>query len=903
MNKATKVLMSVLVLTLAFASTTYAQDVTKIRDARALVAEDTTVTIEGIMNTPDYGFSNGQFYVQDSTAGINVFYSGVGGANNSDHPSFTGWTQGDTLRITGGLTTFNGLVEITPDTVIVLGAGTTRPWPVRITKEDLSTESMYQGMIVKLEDVSLADGEVWPADAQTSSGVNVDVVVEDSAFQLRIDRDESYFDGAPAPTERFNLLGLLTRNNDDVQILPFESTDIANIVKVTFTVNTSTAPDTVLGSNYVGVFGGMNSPTGAGNPYLGQVIDWNNSTDIVAENQGGDYWSASFYMAAGDNFNYKYWVGSDKDTPISTGGWESGSDRGFMLPYDQAADTLALLNWYETRTSPFMTEDATDDTVGVFFRVNMGAQFQVASFDPSTDAIQVRGSVKPLTFGDDTGAMLTKEPAELGDNRLYSGIVYFHRDSLAAGTERDGSDQLIPGSFRYKFYADTEAGVIDWESGEDRVAVISPTTADTTLGLKFFNRTKPTTSVVIDTKLNFEVNVGILEGLGFFNAAIDTVFVTGSFNSWNNSQDQMTFNSFSGTYSKTGLDFKTTPDAEVNYKYFIKWDKSRDDSASVNFLSGITHDGSGWEEPGVTGGGNRKFNIVDAADQPTRSEFYNSVEPQALLTSNNVSGGAMTATFSIDMNPAKENSSQPFNPENDSVYLFVDTPFFALTNGITVPGDDGGNFTPTPAEEKAKLQFTDEDDDGIYELEFPLTLPTLNNIGFRIAYGEPTSTDGSLFINGGGTEPGRRFYQFIKPIVSDNGSGGTNVSWPSTFKFPTLTWTASDLPFEEVPDYGTITTSNEGEREVANVFKLDQNYPNPFNPSTNISFSLPNAANVNLTVYNLLGQKVATLINGKTMTSGPHAVAFDAGSLSSGVYIYRLEAGSFVSNKRMTLIK
>ena len=148
----------------------------------------------------------------------------------------------------------------------------------------------------------------------------------------------------------------------------------------------------------------------------------------------------------------------------------------------------------------------------------------------------------------------------------------------------------------------------------------------------------------------------------------------------------------------------------------------------------------------------------------------------------------------------------------------------------------------------------------------------------------------------GGTDAGRRFYQYVQPSVSATG----DVTWPSTFAFPTLTWTADTLPFEQAPSYAT---SNETETEVAGEFRLEQNYPNPFNPTTNISFALPNAANVRLTVYNVLGQQVATLINGKTMTSGTHAVAFDASALSSGMYIYRLEAGNFVSTKRMMLIK
>lgn len=106
-------------------------------------------------------------------------------------------------------------------------------------------------------------------------------------------------------------------------------------------------------------------------------------------------------------------------------------------------------------------------------------------------------------------------------------------------------------------------------------------------------------------------------------------------------------------------------------------------------------------------------------------------------------------------------------------------------------------------------------------------------------------------------------------------------------------------------DYdGSFSYSGVVELEVKSpsTFSLEQNYPNPFNPGTLIRFSIPVETDVRLNVYNTLGQEVAEIINSR-LKEGYHEVEFDAGSLTSGIYFYRLEADKFVDVKKMIIIK
>lgn len=113
---------------------------------------------------------------------------------------------------------------------------------------------------------------------------------------------------------------------------------------------------------------------------------------------------------------------------------------------------------------------------------------------------------------------------------------------------------------------------------------------------------------------------------------------------------------------------------------------------------------------------------------------------------------------------------------------------------------------------------------------------------------------------------------------------------------PALIW------LREYLDTLNIPVSVKGETELPQDFVLYNNYPNPFNPSTQISYYLPRASSVKLDVFDMLGRHMQTLVDGEQL-AGYHDVQFNAGNLSSGVYVYRLQSGTFVSIKKMLLMK
>lgn len=176
-----------------------------------------------------------------------------------------------------------------------------------------------------------------------------------------------------------------------------------------------------------------------------------------------------------------------------------------------------------------------------------------------------------------------------------------------------------------------------------------------------------------------------------------------------------------------------------------------------------------------------------------------------------------------------------------------------------------------------------------------VTLSETNNYGFEVqkANSQPESyqTIPNSFVSGNGTTIEPHEYSFI----DNTATAGT---WFYRLKQIDLDGTVHYTDGVQVD----LLSGVDDHRPLPTVFALDQNYPNPFNPSTKIEFAMPKEARVQLEVFNILGERVATLVD-EMRSAGYHTVQFDATALSTGLYFYRLSSDDVTFLRKMALVK
>ncbi len=188
---------------------------------------------------------------------------------------------------------------------------------------------------------------------------------------------------------------------------------------------------------------------------------------------------------------------------------------------------------------------------------------------------------------------------------------------------------------------------------------------------------------------------------------------------------------------------------------------------------------------------------------------------------------------------------------------------------------------------------------GVWNVEMAIYHPNANadaRIGFNI--GGSTGSEHSQAVYGDAYA-----YYTWQPSVVDSPYAQPPAPIESDPGFYNLANADTWALLEFGPEGSTGVNDPTGDNRVPASFVLNQNYPNPFNPSTRVSFDVPRAAKITLAVYNLLGQKVATLVN-ERLAAGRHEMTWNAQNLPSGMYIMYLQAdGSVTSSRKMMLLK
>jgi len=220
------------------------------------------------------------------------------------------------------------------------------------------------------------------------------------------------------------------------------------------------------------------------------------------------------------------------------------------------------------------------------------------------------------------------------------------------------------------------------------------------------------------------------------------------------------------------------------------------------------------------------------------------------------------------------------NPGSYALRLDANDFFGATANDEMYFDDYRFADTPVPVE---LTSFTAIANNGAVELNWTTATET-NNQMFEIqrqSSGSEFTTVG--FVSGHGTTTETQQYNYVDRTVATG----------------TYSYRLKQVDFDGSFEYSDVV---EVDVQTPLTFALDQNYPNPFNPSTSIQYSIPETGNVRLAVFNLIGEEVAVLVNG-TVQAGHYEVSFNASSLPSGVYLYKLQSANSVEVKKMMLLK
>ncbi len=566
----------------------------------------------------------------------------------------------------------------------------------------------------------------------------------------------------------------------------------------------------------------------------------------------------------------------------------------------------------------------------VIFACNMSAQISNGNFNPATDAVYVRGNFQTDAGDTSNWAGNMFQLFREHQNEIYQLEVLIPRDNVGKTYE-----------FKY-IMNDT------WESIDNRTFDLQYPTTWT--GYPFFNNDSSTAPLV---PITFEVDMSVQVDKGNFDAATGTVTLAGTMNGWDAGATSMSDGDGDLTYSVT-LDL--TEGDEHEFK-FVKngdgWESVPNRTYIVpanpdTYLAYFDNDDGGeLTEITLSFQVDMELEIAAARFDPANDTLsargsFNGWSDVTILSAsatnpNIYEGAAQYETFAGDEIYYKYayTSALGTNWEGGAnfVHLIDSTD---IANGFSVVPLRGYN-QPCGGHDFIDHEFTIRfivDMNGAVDAN-GVTFPSIDNVAIAGANpplawhggGWPDDDPNVIFLFDDGTNgddvAGDKFYskEITFPIyspltiqykyganwglASNNGTNDNEAGVGSDHfltLFPEFWYGDAVDVFGVMGDKDVVNSVDQVGSEIPTVYELGQNYPNPFNPSTVINFSIPESGLVTLKVFNILGQEVVELVNA-VKSAGSYEVSFDATGLTSGMYVYRIQAGSYTATKKMLLLK
>ena len=429
-------------------------------------------------------------------------------------------------------------------------------------------------------------------------------------------------------------------------------------------------------------------------------------------------------------------------------------------------------------------------------------------------------------------------------NTLTSGDLGIYKFIWSTGAASSGTWETPAGVDVFSGDHNRIYGIVD---GQDTVS-------------RFWENTNPNVTLA-DGNIFFVVDMSVANELGVFNPSVDSVQIRGGFNGWNDSDPPRSLLNQDVDPNVWFLDIPMIQyqlNSTMYYKFYIK-----------NGTGSTPYANTGWEvsiSPSNNGDRNREIVFQGDPTQTAAYAYFDGVNTDWVVPS----GTTVQATFSVDMTTAPG-----FDPAADSVVWIPRHPFYYAVHNMPWPGDY-----------PRVLYLTDANSDMVYEGTLTINGPDFNGFLYNYGYVDVSAANALVQEAGSQGECRVRYVQQTGPRT-----------FVSPYSFPQDVWTDGEKPEENPP-----TSVDEIPGVIPNAYSLEQNYPNPFNPSTTIRFSIPEAGMVNLTVYNLLGEKVGEILNQELVTN-TYEITYDASNLSSGVYFYTIRTNDYVATKKMLLLK